>query len=61
MYPLPGLPPLQTLVRAGCTGRSSYDTEGLRVGAGVPPASGSVSGSVVTAQTEESRLTLILE
>eukprot|EP00961_Rhodomonas_salina_P071024 953676-Rhodomonas_salina.1 len=49
----------QTLFRDGCTGRSSYDTEVLRVGPGVSPASSSVSRSVVTAQTEESRLTLI--
>eukprot|EP00961_Rhodomonas_salina_P254055 3433544-Rhodomonas_salina.2 len=44
-------PPVQTLVRVGCTGRSSYDTGGLRVGAELPPASDPVSGSVVTALT----------
>eukprot|EP00961_Rhodomonas_salina_P213694 2885984-Rhodomonas_salina.1 len=49
----------QTLVRDGCTGRSSYDTGVSRVGPGVTPASSSVLGSVVTTQTEESRLTLI--
>eukprot|EP00961_Rhodomonas_salina_P057339 770919-Rhodomonas_salina.1 len=51
----------QTLARDGCTGRSLYDTGVSRVGPGVPPVSSSVSGSVVAAQNEESRQTLISE
>eukprot|EP00961_Rhodomonas_salina_P037801 508241-Rhodomonas_salina.2 len=50
-----------TLARDRCTGRSSYNTGVSRVVPCVPPVSSSISRSVVAAQNEESRQTLISE